>query len=522
MSKILSKTFVSCRAVLGAASLLAFLADAAAPVPARAVDCPPGEPAYVYLDVGNDGCFQAGTDTQIPDASLFSFFNVNGTVVVPAKVKVTAPDGTAASWYATGFVVRGTLQGFASLSTSGISAQVASTGKLSAGALSLGASIGGMVLEDGVSLEATAGQLNVSSGSTLGIGAGSTLTGNSVSLNAAGSLEVGEAAAITATGGTNTLNSSADIHLGPGVSVLASGNQVYVSNTGARLLDDGVSIEAIGGSASLNGGGPTTIGNNVKIAGDFVNVSGAADIVAGDKLVVTAAMGSVSMSGGGAVLIGDKAKISATGGIGINPAGDIGIGAGAKLTAEASVGLTCAASVTIGEKAKLTSTGSSLTLQGLPSVSIGAKGKLNAGTAINLNSFSLSAAPGMQIGEGTKVRSGTLADPMAPSTITVYGYAITVAPKTSFSGGDRVNSIQFRPYHLLSIDGAKLSAKQVVVGYTGFAPFPTFSLTNVKAGASADMATFNFEAAGTTCDLTGSSFKGFTLDNSTCAAVVGP
>ena len=64
----MSKTFVSCRAVLGAASLFAFLTDAAAPVPARAVDCPPGEPAYVYLDVGNDGCFQDGTDTQVADA----------------------------------------------------------------------------------------------------------------------------------------------------------------------------------------------------------------------------------------------------------------------------------------------------------------------------------------------------------------------------------------------------------------------------------------------------------------------
>lgn len=511
------------RVVLAAASLFACLAVVATAAPALAVDCPPGEPDFVYLDEGNDGCFQSGTDSQIPDASLFSNYNTGGTIVVPPKVKLTAPDGTVASWYATGIEVRGTVQGFASLFTNAGTAHVASTGGLSAGIVNFdGGSSGGIGVAEGATLEATAGQLSMNSASTFDIGAGAVLTGDSVYLGAAGTIEAGEGAAITATNGSTSMSSGGDIHLGPGVSVQAIGNQVSISNSGVRLLDDGVSVEAVGGGASLNGAGTTTIGDRVKITGDYVLIGGSTDIVAGDKLVMKAVVSTLSVSGGGAVILGDKAKLSAPGAVSISPAGDIVVGAGAKFTTAGPLGLQCPANVTVGEKAKLTSTAGSITLQGLPSVSIGAKGKLNAGVAVSLHAFSLSAAPGMQIGASTKIRSGTLADPMAPSSIIVYGYAISVAPKASFSGGDRVNSIEFRPYHSLSIDGAKLSGKQVVVGYSAFAPFSAFSLTDVKASASSDGATFTFEATGSTCDLTGSSFKGFTLDESTCAAVVGP
>src|SRR5262249_41291597 len=116
----MNKRVVSGRAVVAAV----FLGIGACALPAFAVDCPPGEPKFAYLDVGNDGCFNSGVDPQIPDVTLFSNYSPVGSIVIPAGVKATAPDGADVSWNATNLFLRGTVENVNSFSANGATIEI--------------------------------------------------------------------------------------------------------------------------------------------------------------------------------------------------------------------------------------------------------------------------------------------------------------------------------------------------------------------------------------------------------------
>src|SRR6185369_13618872 len=488
----------------------ACLASAAAVPPAHAVICPPGEPDFVYLDVGNDGCFNSGTDTEIPEASLVGTYTTSGSIVVPHGVKLEAPDGSNTDWHATRLYLDGSVSNYSSFSFDGCSIQIGASAKLIGNDVHFGMSGGVMIVGDGATLTAITGILTMTGSATTDLGASTHLSGASVYLDVDNDILVREGASIVGTNGYVSISMNAGSELQSGVSVAATGS-LSITASSTLTLGDGVSLEGES-SASISANG-ITAGDGVKMSGGTVTTSGSGDLVAGDKFSVEATDGVVTL-GGGNLAVGEKARLTAATGLVVSLSGGVSFGASAKLSAYANISSSTGSTIDFGDKAKIVSTGGSVSLQGYLGVALGAKSKVSAFTSDTLISSAPNSGFGVQIAEGTKIKSGTAKDPMMPSSIVLEGYSIGISPKVSLSGAEKQNSIMLHPYETLSVDGAKIAGKTIVVGDADDAPFNPFLFKNTKVTGSADGATLDFVASGSTCDLTGSSFKKITVDHS--------
>jgi len=445
----------SCRRLL--ATLLTLNAAVVLPMAAAGlVTCPVGEPNFPYLDAGNDGCFNVGTDTEIPQGTLFgALYDATGlgSIVVPQKAKLQPPAGTLMNWAADGIYIRGKVtvtdapaSALVSLNEFEISANLAAVGAgasldfdcvgtctgeiadkvqfLAEGALSLygftaGASCRYTSNTDAVNMTlfhslGSGSQIHASSSASV-VMTGSATVGDKCAafvetgpfLLSSTGVPVTVGAKFKATAADLSFSPSTDLVLGEKASLKAESGNLSIGNSGLR--DIGAKAKLVAAAdISIGGGGNTLLGEKTKIvAGGNVSLSNAGTRVYGTKVKITAA-GTFSDSGGAATTVSEKIKIKATA-ISMVPNGNLTLDPKAKLTATAGqVLLNSSADVSIGTGANIT--GDSVSCGGGGGLTIADKTKIKAlvggfsashGGAHSVgNKVSIRAANGIIVGNG--------------------------------------------------------------------------------------------------------------------------
>jgi hypothetical protein len=502
-------------ALAGAAASLAIIALSV--LPSQAVVCPPGEPDFAYRDVGNDGCFNMGTDTEIPEATLVAgAYDANPDgIVVPATVKL-APTVNI-SWSGGSQWIRGEIDSTANVSISSPgNIEIESGAEISAVEISI-SNGSAIVIGDGVKLTGNS-TVYVSGFTGVSVGSAARLTGGSLTFSSNAPINIGEGTDLESTSTGVSLSSGGTIELQAGVAVVAT-TTISISNGGPRNIGDGVSLTAVN-NISVGGSASTTFGNNVKISGGLVAFGAGGAVQAGEKLSVESSEFEISVSAGAGVTFGTKAKLASATYLSMSGGGGgISLGAGSKLVTDLQVTMSCAGAITMLEKCSIKAGGYIDTFNG-GDMDIGAKSKLSAGLDIELTPNNTGSS--LVVGESVKITSGTQKAPMQMSTILLDSGAIQLGAKASIKGSDKLNTITILPVDsFTAAEKTKLAGQTITIGDAFDAPFAPFTMsTNVKG--SADGATFTINAPMTTCDLTGSKFSKVVVNHASCAAVVGP
>lgn len=460
----------------------------------------------------------AGGATLKSDASIV--ISGGGTNDLGASLKMTAPiitmNGNADCLLGSGAKIEAST-GALAISPCSNTIQVGGGSKLSGVGLNL-ASGGSRTIGDGAKLDATTGTLNLGTGSTTTVGQDCKLSGEAISINNAGTIEIGTGSKLIAGAGGVNLNNGDAINLQGDVVASAQGD-IVLSSPAARTLGAGVVLASSTGQVSLGNGGDTIIGAGSSLSGSSLSIANGGAITTAEKVSLEATA-NIGLSSAGAQTFQDKLNMTSGGTITVSTGNPVSFGKKAKLKAGGNISLMNGSSISFDEKAKLTSQGY-ITVSGPLNVSIGLGSKLNAGTNITVQS----AAPGytLTLNDKTKLKSGTLKDPMAPaSVITVSGDTLNMLPGVSLAGADAINTVAIVPIDKLQVEGAKIAGKTITVGSLANAPFSSFVFHANTVKGSADPATLTFEATGTICDLTDSAFKSISVDTSSCGSVVGP
>ncbi|WP_149538147.1 two-partner secretion domain-containing protein [Siccirubricoccus phaeus] len=289
--------------------------------------------------------------TGTASAGNASLASSGGAVVAGEAAQVQADAGTLGI-SATGiaFGNRSTLQSRdgTALAASSTLLSLGDNATVRAMAGTVGLTAGGhaILLGNGVTLAAGAGNLTLLAGSAIDIGAGleASATGGNVSLaSTAGSVLAGANGSIAAGAGSIALSGTA-IALGTGTALQAATGLGLTATAGILALGDQVSLSTAAGTASLTAAaGAVSAGNGVTLAsgaGD-AGIGAASGIAFGTGFAMTATGGNASLAGGaGSVTLGDGASIQAAAGTLDIAGGAIGIGANGTLLALNAASLT--------------------------------------------------------------------------------------------------------------------------------------------------------------------------------------
>jgi hypothetical protein len=408
------------------ALLLTLMAAVALPIGAAGlVTCPAGEPNFPYLDAGNDGCFDVGTDTEIPQATLFgAAYDATGlgSIVVPVKAKLQPPAGTLMNWAADGIYIRGKVtvteapaSALVSLNEFEISGNVAALG---AGASvdfdCVGTCTGeiadqvqflaeGPLLLYGFAAGANCRYMSNTDAVDMilfhSLGSGSQIRAfSTASLVMTGVATVAEKCSAFVESGPFTLSST-----GPTVTVgakfKATATDVSLSSSAAIVLGEKASLKAESGSIVINSGGVRDIGAKAKLVADGdITIGGGDNTLVGEKTKIIAA-GYVSLGNAGTREYGDKVKIKVAGNF--SDAGGLAttVGEKIKITATTISMAPGGGNLTLGPKAKLTATAGQVFLNSGADISIDSGGKIAA------DSVSCGGNGALTIADKTKIKA---------------------------------------------------------------------------------------------------------------------
>ena len=406
------------------APLLSFTAAVALPIGAAGlVTCPVGEPNFPYLDAGNDGCFNVGTDTEIPQATLFgAVYDTTGlgSIVVPVKAKLQPAAGTLMNWAADGIYIRGKLtvteapaSATVSLNEFEISGKVAALG---AGASvdfdCVGTCTGEIadnvqfLAEGPLSLYGFAAGANCRYLSntaavdmilfhTLGFGSQiQAFSGASVVMT--GVATIADKCRVSVESGPFYLSST-----GPTVTVGAKfkATAADVNLSTGIALGEKASLKAESGFIAINGGGVRDIGAKAKlVAATDITIGGGDNTLVGEKTKIVAA-GNVSLNNAGTREYGDKVKIKAAGDFLDTGGAATTVGEKIKITATAITMAASGGNLTLGPKAKLTATAGQVFLNSIADISI------DTGAKIAGDSVSCGGSGALTIADKTKIKA---------------------------------------------------------------------------------------------------------------------
>lgn len=477
------------------------------PLLAAPIVCAPGEPDFVYEDVGSDGCFNMGIDTQIPDSSLLGVYvaPAGSSIVVPTGVSVAPDAGVTLDWKARSVFVRGKIKTtdgsfVAEAAALGRHELVGSITQKGSGTLVLqcaapctGSVFGtasklaadgnvvasmGAVIEDAVSIASKTGTVTLAFSS---IGADfSVKAAQAVTTTANPPASVGTDATFVSDTGVVSVSGTGNPSFNAAAGLTMTGGGLSVSGGGSIQIGDGAKLTCTDMfSCTLSNGTTRTLGNDVKfVSATGISISGSGDCTVGDRLKI-AATNSISFSNGGAHTFGNQAKMSSESTISISGSNDITVGTAAKIKGT-SISLSNGGARSIGANSKLTGANTGgITLSGGGANTIGDSVKIKGG-----NVFVGSGGAAGLFGEGNSITATSSGVSLS------FGGLITIGTGAKVKGhGVSVNSGTGRNIG----PGAKFDA------IDGTLSIGTNGITNIGAGAKLSGATVSISHSG---DLT--------------------